>query len=59
MDGGVYKAEFVYIRDPEENEPVDIPQEKTHAKKVSFYPIKSDFLPKTRYYRLVVSVFGE
>lgn len=36
MDGGVYKAEFVYIRDPEENEPVNIPQETTNAKKVSF-----------------------
>lgn len=40
MDGGVFKAEFVYIRDPEENEPVDFPQERTHVKKVSFYTDK-------------------
>ncbi|KAG5266831.1 hypothetical protein AALO_G00236710 [Alosa alosa] len=34
MDGGVYKAEFVYIGDSEENEPADSPRETTQAKKL-------------------------
>ena len=37
MEGGVYKAEFVYIRDSEETPPADSPRETTHALKVSFH----------------------